>query len=102
MTPDLAPDFAPIVCTNFGECRLADEETALFHREACPFCGKSLASPYRVRVELPGTPHRTGQRITIPVSASKPAASESGVSSSATAAEIILFVDGGEIKRARR
>ena len=46
-----------ISCTNFGDCRVADNGQQLWSEllAACPYCGKALASPHRVTVEsIPG------------------------------------------------
>ncbi|MBR1214636.1 hypothetical protein [Bradyrhizobium sp. JYMT SZCCT0180] len=42
-----------IVCTNFGDCRVADDKVPLWSEllVACPNCGKSLASPHRVTLQ---------------------------------------------------
>ena len=59
--------FTSVVCTNFGDCRLADQGVEVFDEEACPYCAKSLASPYRVTIEPVKKNTRKGEIVTVRV-----------------------------------
>ena len=57
--------FTSVVCTNFGDCRIADQGDEIFDEETCPYCGKSVASPYRVTVEPVKTNPKRGEIVAI-------------------------------------
>jgi hypothetical protein len=83
--------FTSVVCTNFGDCRLADQGDEIFDEDACPYCGKSIASPYTVTVEPRKTNSKTGETVAICVVVATALPNPSR-------ADVSLFVNGSSYK----